>query len=221
MGNVAHKDLTGTNLHEPKPHAASHTATGSDPVVIGTFAGPDCASLVPTADNVFDLGSAARRFNDAYLGGTMYGQDVKVLGAIQDGTYQHTVNDLYVRRTRDIGIIFSGGGSVIPTGIAGDLVSDVAGTILQWTFLGMVRGNAAGTGSITVDIWKDTYANYPPAVADTICGTHPFIADGYKGQDANIAGWNTQIAAGDILRFNVDSASGLTQGSLILKVRIS
>ncbi len=32
MSGVLHKDLTGADLHEPKPHAASHLPGGVDPI---------------------------------------------------------------------------------------------------------------------------------------------------------------------------------------------
>lgn len=113
-----------------------------------------------------------------------------------------------------ITFIFSAGGSTIATGIAGDLTIPFACTITEWTLL------ADQTGSIVVDIWKDTYANYPPTVADTITGSaKPTISSAVKGQSSTLTGWTTTIAAGDTLRFNVDSVSLVTRVTLSLKVR--
>ena len=59
-------------------------------------------------------------------------------------------------------VVIDGGGSTITTGVKGDVNCDFAFTIVQWALL------ADQSGSIVIDIWKDTYANYPPTVADTI-----------------------------------------------------
>jgi hypothetical protein len=75
------------------------------------------------------------------------------------------------------------------------------------------------SGSIVVDIWKDTYANYPPTVADTITASaKPTISSATKGQSSTLTGWTTTIAAGDILAFNVDSITTCQRVTLSLKV---
>ena len=113
-----------------------------------------------------------------------------------------------------ITFLISGGGSTVATGIAGDLTVPFNCEITEWTLL------ADQTGSVVVDIWKDTYANYPPTVADTITGSaKPTISAGVKGQSSTLTGWTTTITAGDTLRFNVDSAATLTRVTLSLKVK--
>lgn len=113
-----------------------------------------------------------------------------------------------------ITFLISGGGSTVATGVAGDLTIPFNCTITEWTLL------ADQTGSVVVDIWKDTYANYPPTVADTITGSaKPTISAGVKGQSSTLTGWTTTITAGDTLRFNVDSASLITRVTLSLKVK--
>lgn len=116
--------------------------------------------------------------------------------------------------TGAIGYTVSGGGAVITTGVAGTgLRIPFACTINDWTLQSDV------TGSIVVDIWKDTYANYPPTVADTITGSaKPTITSSNKNTSSTLTGWTTSIAAGDILYFNVDSCSTITQVTLTLKV---
>jgi hypothetical protein len=75
------------------------------------------------------------------------------------------------------------------------------------------------SGSIVVDIWKDTYANYPPTVADTItAAAKPTISATTKSQNATLTGWTTAITAGDTLRFNVDSITTCTRVLISLKI---
>lgn len=78
------------------------------------------------------------------------------------------------------------------------------------------------SGSIVVDIWKDTYANFPPDNADSItAAAPPTISGAQKSQDATLTGWTTAIAAGDILAFNVDSCATITRVTISLKVEKS
>lgn len=105
-------------------------------------------------------------------------------------------------RTTTLGIVIDGGGAAITTGIKGDLRVPFACTIVKATVL------ADQSGSIVVDVWKDTYANFPPTDADSITASAPpTLSTAVKSEDATLTGWTTSIAAGDILRFNVDSAA--------------
>ena len=75
------------------------------------------------------------------------------------------------------------------------------------------------TGSIVIDIWKDTYANFPPVDADSITASAPpTLSSAVKSQDSTLTGWTTTITTGDILRFNVDSITTITRVTLSLKV---
>jgi len=75
------------------------------------------------------------------------------------------------------------------------------------------------TGSIVVDVWKDTYANFPPTVADRIAGTErPTLSSATKNQDLSLSTWQTSVTSGDIIAFNVDSASTLTRVNLSIDI---
>jgi len=112
--------------------------------------------------------------------------------------------------------IIDGGGSAITTGQKGHLEIPFACTIQQVTML------AAQSGSIVVDIWKDTYANFPPTNADSITASAPpTISSAQKSQDSTLAGWTKSISSGDILAFNVDSCATITRVTISLKVERS
>lgn len=112
-----------------------------------------------------------------------------------------------------ITFIIDGGGSTITTGIKGDLEIPFACTITQATLL------ADQSGSIVIDIWKDTYANYPPTDADSITSsTPPTISTAVKSQDSTLTSWTTSVAAGNTLRFNVDSVTSIQRVTLSLRV---
>ena len=127
-------------------------------------------------------------------------------------------NDMPADRQEDIavaviGITIDGAGSAISTGIKGYIEVAYACVIQQVTMLGDQSGSAV------VDIWKDTYANYPPVVGDSITAAAlPTISGAIKSQDATLTGWTVAVAAGDILGFNVVSAATITRLHLFLKV---
>ena len=75
------------------------------------------------------------------------------------------------------------------------------------------------SGSAVVDLWVDSYANYPPTDADSITASAvPTITSSTKSQDSTLTGWTTSVTAGDILGFNVDSASTIERLTIALKV---
>ncbi len=109
-------------------------------------------------------------------------------------------------RHRVMPFVINNGSSTIATGIQkGDIVWGCYGVILG------VDALADQSGSIVVDIWKDTYANYAPADADSITASAPVtISTATKSQDYTLTGWTKHFSPGDIFRFNVDSVTTLT-----------
>lgn len=117
------------------------------------------------------------------------------------------------QRTSAIIWTIDGGGSAITTGQKGYIEIPFACTITA------ARSFADQSGSIVVDVWADSYANYPPTDADSITASAPItISATTKSQDTTLTGWDTAIAAGDILGFNVDSVSTITRLTIVLSV---
>lgn len=76
-----------------------------------------------------------------------------------------------------------------------------------------------GTGSCVVDIRKDSYANFPPTGADSICASaKPTISSDVKYEDSTLTGWTTQLTAGDVLFFHLDSTSTFKTIAIILEL---
>jgi hypothetical protein len=113
-----------------------------------------------------------------------------------------------------VAFVIDGGGAAITTGIKGDLPIPFACQILDWTLL------ADQAGSMVLDIWKDVYANFPPVVGDSITASaKPTLSAAAKAQSGTLTGWTTAIAAGDVLRFNVDSVATVQRVTVALTVR--
>ena len=115
-------------------------------------------------------------------------------------------------KTVSITFIIDGVCATIATGEKGHLEIPFNCTIQRVTM------EADQTGSIIVDIWKDTYANFPPTNADTITSaTPPTITTAQKSQDSTLTNWTTSISEGDILAYNVDSCTNITRVTVSLK----
>lgn len=112
-----------------------------------------------------------------------------------------------------IQFVIDGGGSAITTGVKGDLEIPSDFYITHVTML------ADTTGSIIVDLWSDTYANYPPTVADTVCGSSfPTISSAAKSTTSTFTGWVTRtLLRGNTLRYNVNSAATITRCTISLR----
>lgn len=188
---------------------------GTDSAVGGATS--DEVTLAADADVLLSLstqeiGLDVQNANEVFAG--------PATGADADPTFRALVAaDLPMnQRYRTINYMLGGGTAAIATGIVkGDLMWDFDGTLLAWTLL------ADQSGAIKIDVWKDTYANFPPTNDDSICNGHEpeIAASAAKAQDTDLADWSdVTIAAGDIWRLNVDSCATITACTLCLKVRV-
>lgn len=110
-----------------------------------------------------------------------------------------------------IEFVIDGGGSVITSGQKGHLEIPFPLTIDRVTML------ADQSGYITVDIWKDAYANFPPTSVDSICsGAKPSLSASDRYQDSVLSGWVRTIASGDILAYDANIASNIQRCTVSL-----
>lgn len=166
-----------------------------------TWSDPVDADIIPDADGTRDLGSSAIRF------AVLHVDQIDLAGVALDGSS--------IPLTDCFEFVIDGGGSAITTGEKGHLEVPFDCTITAVTML------ADQSGSIVIDVWKDTYANYPPTNADSITASAtPTISSAVKSQDTTLTGWTTSLTAGDILAFNVDSVTNITRVTISLKVAL-
>lgn len=114
-----------------------------------------------------------------------------------------------------LNLIIDGGGSIITTGIKRDLIIPFNCTITGYTII------ADQTTNMVVDLWTDSYANYPPTNADSItdAGTSITLTGASKATTTTLTGWTTTLTAGNVLRPNVDSCSAATYVTIALDVK--
>ena len=107
---------------------------------------------------------------------------------------------------------FDGHGDVIDVGSQFDLRVEQEFVVNSWVML------ADRVGSIQVDVFRDTFLNFPPTDADAMPGggNEPaIVAD--DTATGTTAGWTTTtVNSGDIIRFNVDSVATIEECTLIL-----
>lgn len=184
------------------------------------------ASAAAAAASAASAAAAETDFNTKYLGakssdptldnsghalvtGVLYWNTVSGVLKAWNGSAWMAVYD----RTITVTMIIDGSAAPISTGIKGDIHIPFAGIITAVEMLADV------SGSIVVDIWKDTYANFPPVIGDSITASaKPTISSATKSQDTTLTGWTTSIAAGDILRFNVNSTTSIKRVTVSLTV---
>ena len=76
------------------------------------------------------------------------------------------------------------------------------------------------SGSIVVDIWQDTYANFPPTVADTITGTDkPTLSLVDDNESTALTGWTRELVKGRMLAYNLDSVATVQRATVTLYVK--
>jgi hypothetical protein len=103
--------------------------------------------------------------------------------------------------TQSVVVQFGDGANVITVGDKRRFSIPVAHTLIRWRILSSVAG------SIVFDVWRDTFANYPPTVADTIATSKPTLSSASSAEDATITDWTEVGAAGDVYIVNVDSVT--------------
>jgi acetylornithine/succinyldiaminopimelate/putrescine aminotransferase len=87
-----------------------------------------------------------------------------------------------------------------------DVLWEFGAIITSWNIFADV------TGSIVIDIWSDTYGNFPPTIAKTITGSEkPTLYHAIKNQNTSLMTFTTTVISGDIWRFNVDSIESVSR----------
>lgn len=107
----------------------------------------------------------------------------------------------------------------------GDGTNEIAAGIVGWfktpnyaITLTAYRLMADVSGNLVIDIWADTFANFPPTDADSITASNqPTLSGTRTVEDITITDWTEVVPANSILMVNVDSASGVKQVLLALE----
>lgn len=173
------------------------------------FTATEETKLAGIADGATANSSDATLLNRANHTGNQAISTISSLQATLDAKTGTTV-----QRTGTITFnVTSGNNILIGAGEKGDVLAGQSATITKWTLIADVATTAV------VEVWKDTFANYPPTVADTITGSgtqRPTLTAARIAQSTTLTGWNVSVGLDDILRFNVVSNTAAKQLTLVL-----
>jgi hypothetical protein len=88
------------------------------------------------------------------------------------------------------------------------------------TFNGTITGwylTADQPGNLVLDVWKA--ANAIPTNANSIAGTEkPNLAAQQIASDTVLSTWSATVAPGDVLGFEIESATSITKATLVLRI---
>lgn len=213
LGTGANEVAAGDHTHAPP------SGTGFRHVTAGVE--DSTAKLLENADVAADAGIAESKLalsfethsnaNDpsatekAALSGTG--------GTPGAGNPYVTSSDPRVERD-GIRIVLDGYGAELSVGAQEFFVMPFSGVVTGWDIVG------DQSGSLVVDVWKDSYANFPPDSGDSIAGTEkPTLSSEQINQDLNLTTWTTALGTGDVLVFNVDSVTTIEKASVQLRIK--
>jgi hypothetical protein len=159
---------------------------------------------VDSGGNLIDLVSNDLVLNQYYL-------------CIYNGTYyvllSFTTSGSTVYDT--LSFMIGNGTDVITTGSKGFQEVPFNFALSSWRVVGDV------SGCMVVDIWKSTYAGFPPVITNTISGSNTTITitGSQKAQNTTLLGWSASsisFSKGDWLSYVVTSASSMTRATVSL-----
>lgn len=117
---------------------------------------------------------------------------------------------------RIIAFEIDGGGNVIGTGAKkAYLTVPLTCTITKWRIIADVSTTAV------LDIWKDTYANFPPVNGDSITASaKPTVTAATNAESTSVGTWTGAgaLTLGDVLEVEVESNNNATKLRLELFV---
>lgn len=219
-GNVIIVDPEGTNAIFDTSLLETTDKTFTFPNATGHFV----VSSLPKLSNslnfytdetfgTFLTGLSAPSANKLSIDGASNSGILDISGLSSDRTYALPDSSGTLELATPVGLtyVIDGGGSTITTGFKGVLTVPFDMTITGWVLL------ADQSGSIVVDVWKDTYANYPPTGADSITGADkPTLSSVDKNRNLAVTLWTTAVSANDVIAFNVDSVSTVQRVTLTI-----
>lgn len=135
------------------------------------------------------------------------------------GRKNATWTEVSITQTKTINFSIGDGNNAIILGTKGYIRMPVSGTITAWYLTETSATPIAG--SCVIDIWKDTTANYPPTVSDSIAGTEkPTLSSQNINSNNTLASWTKSVNVGDYIGFNIDSNSGCKKLNLQITIII-
>jgi len=155
----------------------------------------------------------------ASSGDILWIQDVSDIASTAAGTIKKIAVRNLISSPREIQFTLGDGTNLIVTGSIATTRVSYDCVITTASIVSLDGAGAPVSGDIVIDLWKDTYANWPPDDADTITGgDEPTLVSSDKSQISDMASWSVTVSAGDYIIAHVDSVATVKQVILTLDV---
>jgi len=199
------QDFDYTTTGQLTGKSPSGTITRTNPVLVSTN------TTLRTASGKWDSTYTSFNTNSAKYDSTY--TSVNTNSAKWNSTYT-TVSSISANLSLgQIGLTIDGGGSVITSGAKRNIRIPYNCRITSYELVGDTFG------SIVINIYKSTYATYPPTSNSITGGNPPTLASQSQNRDTTLTGWTPTLTAGDYLGFNVTGTPAfLTEVDLVLTV---
>ena len=203
-------DLVVPSQKAVKDYIDTGLNTKQDTITLTTTGTSGAATLTGATLNIPQYGGG---------GGNSIGQltspgDVTTPAAIAPSQgVTATLNVSY--KSGSCGVVFDGQGGVISNGRTAYVQVPYNGTLTSWTLV------AAQSGSCTITVFKDTYANYPPVTpADNIYSVQPALASAIRNQNLTptYVGSQATVTSGDWIGFTISGVTTVTWVNLTLSI---
>jgi hypothetical protein len=187
--NAAATDTDLTN------HAADTTTHGTTGDVVGTSDTQTLTNKTLTSPKINEnvaVTATATELN--YTDGVTSAIQTQLDGK-SSTAHTHT-------NTSAVNFVIDGGGSAITTGVKGWVRIPWA-----WTNIAKATITSDQTCEAVVDVWKSTFAGFPPVDGGSITSATPPTLTGpdNEAEDTTLSSWTKTGSAGDFLSVNVDS----------------
>jgi hypothetical protein len=148
-----------------------------------------------------------------YITGGSFSTSGGTLSLTRNGSSNISITG-FTANKGNFGITIDGGGSAITTGVKGSVLVPYDCYITSWSVVSDV------SGSIVVDVWKGASPYViPTSAAQSIAGSEkPTLSSQQINTDLSLTTWTTPLVLGNVLVFNVDSASTLTRATIQINV---
>lgn len=211
-GDPVYLGATAGSITKVKPYAPNHLVYVG---IVTTASNGSAGRMYVNIQNGYELDELHNvQAQSPNLNDTLY-YDNTVTPAQWKTTSVNSLLNTSIK-SGSCGAIFTTVSGVITNGTTAYAQVPYNGTITGWTLV-----STSVSGSCTVTVFKDTYANYPPtSPTDNIFTVQPALVSQIKNQDLSptFVGSQAIVAAGDWIGFTISGVTTVTWVNLTLLI---
>ena len=113
--------------------------------------------------------------------------------------------------TGGIGCNFDGSSAELAVGLKAYVIVPYSCTITEWAIV------ANTTGSLVIDVWK-AHDSIPTVINTITDSSLPTLSSQQYASSNNVSTWTTNVIAGDVMAFYVNSCTTITSANILLTI---